>query len=354
MGITGGSAPNAITAVHPSKAPAHRHTGDTLFLSGLQPGQHLRATAQTNLRNGEFVVLLNALDGQPVHMKLPPGVREGDILSLVFVSREPRPAFVLLTDAPLSPAPSSLLSQTGRFINDLLQRSNGALHPATLQNAGPLLATPPAHAAQVAQLALGLARTIGRSGLFYESHQAQWVKGNRSLAELLVEPQARLPGSQSGTSGVRPATASALPAPSQAAMRESLYPNPVHPEALSLVRQQLEVFETRHICWQGEAWPGQVFVWDAAEEAPEESGEQGELPGIVWHTRLLLTLPNLGPVTASLRLDARGVEVRLAVVEPSTAAMLQKGAAPLAEGLESAGIRLLRMGMDVDEETRSP
>lgn len=40
-------------------------------------------------------------------------------------------------------------------------------------------------------LASVLAKTVGESGLFYESHIAQWLAGQRSLASLNNEPQAR-------------------------------------------------------------------------------------------------------------------------------------------------------------------
>ncbi|MDN5936849.1 MAG: flagellar hook-length control protein FliK, partial [Nitrosospira sp.] len=135
--------------------------------------------------------------------------------------------------------------------------------------------------------------------------------------------------------------------------------DPVHPGAVALVRQQLEVLEMRHFVWQGEAWPGQTVAWDAAEEAqgrgePETEGSDPP-PSAVWQTRLRLTLPNLGAVTVSLRLDARGlgemsgVDVRLTAVEPVTAAVLRAGAAPLANGLDAAGIKLLGLGVDLDE-----
>ncbi|MEO6562233.1 MAG: flagellar hook-length control protein FliK, partial [Nitrosospira sp.] len=129
--------------------------------------------------------------------------------------------------------------------------------------------------------------------------------------------------------------------------------DPVNPAAMALVRQQLEVFETRQFAWQGVAWPGQSIAWEATEEAsqkhekPEGPSEQS---AAAWKTCLRLTLTNLGQITANLRLDARGVEIRFAAVDPETAAVLRGGATPLASGLESAGIKLLGMGVDLDQE----
>ncbi|MCA3861626.1 MAG: flagellar hook-length control protein FliK, partial [Burkholderia sp.] len=44
----------------------------------------------------------------------------------------------------------------------------------------------------VAALRAALAQAVSESGLFYESHLAQWLAGQRPLAALMREPQARL------------------------------------------------------------------------------------------------------------------------------------------------------------------
>lgn len=58
--------------------------------------------------------------------------------------------------------------------------------------AGPLLATAPTPASAQAAAAV-LANTVGQSGLFYESHLAQWVSGARDMQEIRQEPQAQVP-----------------------------------------------------------------------------------------------------------------------------------------------------------------
>lgn len=346
---------NALTRIYPSLALAHHRSGDAQFLAGLEPGQRVRAAVQASLSGDEFMVSLRLL--QPgagegtLHMRLPAGTHPGDVLNLVFISREPRPTFALMADAP--PAePSPLLSDTGRFIDNLLRRPVFPDHPSTLPSAVPLLAAPPADGVE---LAGSLESVLGRSGLFYEAHQAQWVTGARPLIELLLEPQARLSGTLVPASAwftdVDAEPDVAAPANNTSADAT----DPVHPGALALVRQQLEVFETRHFAWQGMAWPGQTITWEVNEEEPQLAKEQGAAgqPSAVWQTSLCLTLPNLGQVAARLRLDTRGehgVEVRLTATEPATAAILRAGAIPLANGMKSAGIELLGMGVDLDEE----
>lgn len=356
---------NALTRIYPGLALARRQSGDAQLLAGLEPGQRLRATVQNSLANGEFMVALDARDardtgsGQTLHMKLPAGVSSGDVLNLIFVSREPQPTFTLTTEAPPAGV-FSRLSETGRLIDSLLRHPVFPSGSATLSSATsfhfPLLATPPANGADLAR---SLESALGRSGLFYESHLAQWVAGTRSLAELLLEPQARLSGQPIRFFADAESNAAVTVQNSIAdATLASEVPDPVHPSAMALVRQQLEAFEMRHFSWQGVAWPGQTIAWEALEEAPQEQeGREGlDQPPAAWQTRLRLTLPNLGVVTASLRLNARGtgemsgVDVRLTAAEPMTAAALRAGVAPLANGLEAVGIKLLNMGVDLDEE----
>lgn len=367
------SALSALTRIYPGLALTRHQPGDVQFLAGLEPGQRLRATVRSSLANGEFMVALdarNAAAGQTLHMKLPAGVRSGDMLNLIFVSREPQPTFTLMADA-LPAGVSSRLSETGRLIDSLLRHPVFPSGSAALSSANPfhfpLLATPPADGAGLAR---SLASAVGRSGLFYESHLAQWLAGTRSLAELVLEPQARLSGQpiRFSDADTQLNTAAAIPddAVDVVDAADAVGPgfvseasDPVHPAAVALVRQQLEIFEMRHFAWQGETWPGQTITWEVVEEAPqkrEEREESDQPSAAAWQTRLRLTLPNLGAVTASLRLDTRGlgemsgVDVRLTAAEPVTAAALRAGVMPLTNGLEAAGIKLLGMGVDLDEE----
>lgn len=352
---------STIVQVSPSSSSTHGQRGNQPFLATLEPGRQLRASVQSSLSNGEFVVALDAHEAahKPLlHMRLPAGARPGDILNLIFVSRNPRPAFMLTVDKPNATI-SAPLSATGRFISDLLVsdllgRSTSPDRLLGLSGKAPLLPAPPPDGVQLAR---NLAHALGQSGLFYESHQAQWIAGERPMADLLLEPQAPLAGLRPHSPDTTAARGALLMTamPSDNAVEAHA---PVHPDALALVRQQLEVFETRQIVWQGVAWPGQTIEWEVAEEkyaqpdGNDESGERREAPA-AWQTRLKLALPNLGQISASLRLEARGVEVRLTAADPVTAFMLRAGAAPLANGLKSAGIELIGMGVDLDEAARS-
>lgn len=337
------SALNGVLPVNRAGAADQRQTGYPPFAEGLKPGQRLQAMVRSRLSGGESVVALDITDrGERhlLHMKLPAGTRPGDLLNLIFVSRDPRPAFMLMA-ANSATAMSVPLSEAGRFIDGLLR---GPILPGStteLSNAAPLLKGPPTDAVQLAR---NLAHALGRSGLFYESHQAQWISGTRPVAELMLEPQARLsqppalPPHRDALSNSFAAALNGAPGTHE----------PVHPDALALVRQQLEIFETRHVSWQGVAWPGQTVEWEVAEEKPETADEFDQ-HRVAWNTRLNMTLPNLGRISASLQLDERGVEVEVSAADPVTAFMLRTGLMPLASKLESAGIKLLGMEVHLNE-----
>ncbi|RQS19788.1 flagellar hook-length control protein FliK [Burkholderia sp. Bp8998] len=78
---------------------------------------------------------------------------------------------------PASSASSSVASSAA-------SAASGASAASAVRDAA---STPP-----VAALRAALAQAVSESGLFYESHLAQWLAGQRPLAALMREPQARL------------------------------------------------------------------------------------------------------------------------------------------------------------------
>ncbi|MFT0171921.1 flagellar hook-length control protein FliK [Paraburkholderia mimosarum] len=185
-------------------------------------------------------------------------------------------------------------------------------------------------AGPVAALAASLAQTVSASGLFYEAHLAQWLRGQRSPAELADEPQNRLLGSNAqlsldwsraadeiddvqwtetfadapggprgeaaNASAANPnaALARAFPALADphgeapmgqtqglgraaATLADTLLPAvhdtaaqaagpSVHPAVIPLVRQQLDLLATGEFRWNGEAWPGVRVDWSIQQD----------------------------------------------------------------------------------------
>jgi hypothetical protein len=168
-------------------------------LPQLVPGQQIPAHVLASLPNGRFQVMV---EDSVLDMNLPRNTQPGDTISLVYVSDKPRPTFALLTDlvkaAPQNANNAVSLSQFGKLIGSLLQQQAGlaattgnATNAVTtaLNSTLPVIPGPPPTSQQFAS---ALRDAVSQSGLFYESHQAQWVTGQRSLDTLLQEPQAKL------------------------------------------------------------------------------------------------------------------------------------------------------------------
>lgn len=161
------------------------------------PGQRLTALVLVSQPNGRFQVQVGE---QVLDMNLPRNTQPGEQLELTFVSNQPRLTFVLSRDlaaalantaAPTDAEPHVTVSDSARFLGGLLQKiadqAEGQASP--LSKAAPLLSAAPA---DIKQFGGVLRNALSQSGLFYESHQAQWVAGERKLSDLLQEPQGRL------------------------------------------------------------------------------------------------------------------------------------------------------------------
>jgi hypothetical protein len=331
-------------------------------------------------------------------------------------------------NAPERPVETVTLSVAARAVSAILDLQVGAA--AKIIGTEPLLSRAQPPLPRV--LATALARTVANSGLFYESHLAQYAAGTRTLAELAQEPQARLdatvkasievlradtagPDAGGGTPGnARGVEAAALPvaAPSGTgdavpidsgkASRAASLPNPlpaglpaspepapslagsegarfhahghaaradtaapdasgkshgasgsdavrsntpglagIHPEAIALVRQQLELLAAPVFRWGGEAWPGTPMDWEIREEQDERpAAADAEAVARTWSTRLALTLPTLRDVEVRISLAGSTLQVHLAARESATLALFDEGRHELPKRLGDLGLQL--------------
>jgi hypothetical protein len=305
-------------------------------LSVFSEGQRFLATVEAQLADGNFKVQVN---GHALQMNLPQSARPGDRMELMLIAREPRLKFLLLSDGQSRTSAGATLSATGRFLGALADAAKSPAAPS-LTCAAPVLGGPPADSRQLPGL---LREALSQSGLFYESHQAQWVAGKRSLGQLLKEPQGVLSSAASPQlnrviEAPQPNVNSEPEAAATGAVRNS--DAPVHEQTLTLVQQQLCTLETGLISWRGEIWPGQWMEWDIAEHSPAES-EIAE--PMRWKTRLRVTLPRLGEVAATLAFDSGGVHVALGAAAAETAELLQSSQLPLTAAMAAAGLSVVAM-----------
>ncbi|MBV2263243.1 MAG: flagellar hook-length control protein FliK [Thauera sp.] len=367
-------------------------------LPELVPGQRFFATLQRTLPDGSFRAVVA---GQQMTLALDGSAKSGDTLELEVTQLTPRTVFARVvggetaTTAGASAQPA--LSQTGKLISFLLT-GQPAPQAASLAGNRPLLSAPPTAGSQLVPV---LRQALGQSGLFYESHQVQWVLGKLDTAALLREPQGQAGGANgtgggAGTTGAganaagaaagapaatsagartgtpagsapavagqvagNPADASTRAAESAASRtadtdasrsaastaRATLdetaapRPGPIPERLMPVVHQQLDALATQQYVWQGQAWPGQRFEWWI--EDPQHEGEQaGDEPEKAWNTTLRLTLPRLGGVEARLHLTPAGVALRLVADDRATLETLDGGAVALASALEAANLKL--------------
>jgi hypothetical protein len=302
----------------------------------LEVGQHVQATVQAKVAADVFQV---KVANQTMQMQLPAFVRPGDLITLQVVSLQPRLTFSFAASVnPLST--SEQLGSTARMLSSLSQQPIRQDYvPPTRRE--PLLIGERA-APDTSQLAGRLQQSLNHSGLFYESHQAQWIAGTRTTPQLMQEPQnlfrpqVALSAAQSATSQAAMATPVSLLAGAESSPRMPTIPEHLQP----LVQQQLQALENKQVVWMGQAWQGQDMHWEVREE-DTRSGKEGE-DAKQWVTELHLDLPKLGGVTARLSMNGNAVSLKFEVADEQTARTMGAATEQLVASLTAHGVPVLQ------------
>jgi flagellar hook-length control protein FliK len=188
------------------------------------------------------------------------------------------------------------------------------------------------------QLAGKLHDALSHSGLFYESHQAQWIAGTRPTTQLLLEPQNQIPQTQQ-TQNVQSRNTEAANNPLQSIQsgieQRAAAPN-IPPHLQTLVQQQLNALETHQVLWQGQVWQGQEMRWEVHEESPQRNA-QGKEEG-QWITQIHLDLPNLGGVSARLSFNGNSLNLAFEIADAQTRERMGNASPQLMAALSERGI----------------
>lgn len=343
-------------------------------------GKPLLAQVLARLTDGNFLV---KVEGNPVRMMLPPGTQVGSEMPMTLLAAGARPTFQLAggngqalaatlytpppmyTAAALSPktqpaqaealpgkpgaspasaaassaagaaplaallpgaapapeaaaGPAPVLSAAARLISSVLAAADKG-PPATRALAGgePLTG---AGAPDPAQLAQRLQHAIAQSGLFYESHLAEWAEGSRSMADLMREPQAaKAPGTP-----------------------------PTEPGTAQLINQQLTSHEQARVAWQGQLAPGQQMQWEIHRDAPERRGgrDRGE-DAPAWRSGMRFRLPRLGEIDATIVMVGERFQVEIQAATGGIGGVLRAHAGALTAAMEAAGTPLASLSIGV-------
>lgn len=365
-------------------------------LTGLV-GKSMLADVLTRLTDGSSLV---KVAGTAVRMMLPANLPTGEPVPLTLVSLTPRPTFQLSSApqsaviaafvdlpahpgvpagaeldlyapgaalsrpaaaagtgaivrgslaaeaAPAAPLPQadaaatrSTLSDTARVISSVLVAAARADHPQTAIVAPlPLLAAPPSTDQHklAAVLNAVLKNAIGESGLFYESHVAEWSAGKRPLADLQREPQMQRVLAAVGTPEPAPAAGNA----------GAGAPTTVHataagadPATAQFINLQLTSQEQGRVAWQGQLWPGQDLAWQISRDPdqPRQRQDGGAEPPPPWRSALRLRFPLLGEIGATVVLAGDQLHIQLQAGSPQVGSTLRARAAELQRALEASG-----------------
>lgn len=238
------------------------------------------------------------------------------------IARPLAQAAALLAKAPLTAAEHlpaldagstpATLSDGARLIASVLSATQGKDAPAPLIHArAPLVDSP---AAPPAHVAAAMKQAIAHSGLFYESHVAEWADGKRPLAELMHEPQMQ-----------------------QAAARTAAG---IDGSTTELLGQQLLTHEQAKVVWQGQLWPGQPMQWEISKDGPDRGrGEAGEQDAL-WRSSVRFRFERLGDVTARVVLHGGQLHIQVETADGAVGALLRGHSDALAGALAAAGTPL--------------
>ena len=360
-------------------------------LPDLAVGQRVLAEIQALLPNGTYRALINQRN---VTLALPFSAKSGDTLELQVTDTDGKLTLAVVSpkDSETTAKPgstvSATLSRTGQLISDLLapnrQTAGQTDKGLTLNGNQPLVEIPPKSAADILP---NLKQAILQSGMFYESHQAEWVAGRFPGSALLNEPQGKLsapvtpatiagerpvpsesdtpsaPGSSRSDGQVAPHAAVVARARTQLAdsatttgraIENDTGPSTtattrgeiIAPQTQGIVQQQLDALATQVFIWQGQAWPGQAMHWEIDEKAGRD-GNTAEDSADQWSTRLRMVLPKLGEVDVRISLNGNQISLSIGTDQESSRELLASSSNELRSQLDEAGLALAVIGIDI-------
>lgn len=350
-------------------------------LSGLVAGQKVMAEIQAMLPNGTYRALINQRN---ITLALPFSAKSGDTLELQVTESDGKVALAVVSHQQGNDgkanreAVSATLSRTGQFISQLFSKPEESREGAkalALNGNQPIAAAPPKTAQDILPL---LKQAITQSGMFYESHQAEWVEGRFPKNALLQEPQGKLsspeafappstsPANVTSNDGSKPTpslqpqsppavpTVAESPASVKIVSDAGQTPSPgqlIAPQTQPIVQQQLDALATQNFVWLGQAWPGQNMRWEIEEDGSNHA-TNAEETAERWRTRLSLNLPGLGGVDARIQLQGEQVILSINVNHAETRALMQGQTDSLRQQLQDAGLMLTAIGI-AQEDTQA-
>ncbi|HOP40257.1 MAG TPA: flagellar hook-length control protein FliK [Geobacteraceae bacterium] len=318
----------------------------------LAPGQQVRGDVLARLSDNTYLVKIS---GNIYRTELPEPIRPGSTLALTFRGSEPRPEFSLQRD-PTKSSPVRISPVTA-WLTETIGNSPRQPSPQSLTNIGTLLESP---ATNTAALATSLRNALAFSGIFYESHLAQWLLGERLLNDIQKESRLRLAFMAKNIKktesvktifeklGLVPGDDNPLntgPSEKGATTEPPRLPGLDEPHSSPLVRQQLETLLSSIFRWQGMAWENQDMEWEVEKQEKKDDREENQS----WRTTIRLQLPNLGSINATLMIAEDGIHGKITTGLSATRHEMQKELAYLERTMADSGLILKDMVIEHEE-----
>nr|WP_315475357.1 flagellar hook-length control protein FliK [uncultured Undibacterium sp.] len=228
------------------------------------------------------------------------------------------------------------LSSTGQLINKLILETSRPGEKLSIKGSTPLVSdmadklTMPQLAKQIES---NLHQSVQNSGLFYESHVAEWSVGQRSKLELQAEPQSQI------TANVDSSVLTNKEDGNHAALAQ-------------LIHQQLDVLEQQKLIWTGMLAP-QMPVQLTIEESTQKSAEQGhekQQENSDWQSYLRVELPNLGVVAMTINLHSNQLQLNIKSSDKNTMSLLKTQYSSLQQSIENGGTHIQSFTVQHDEQ----
>jgi len=283
----------------------------------------LRAEYRVDIAGKPFTLPLRGSyrDGEQVRIILEPGARPS--AAAANSARAPAMAADLARlPQPAGMAETLVLSADAQRLGNLLNRIESATARAALALPDATLQQPPT--------AGRLAQAVSQSGLFYESHLAEWALGRRSLEALRSERPAQ-PGALPGAAPSAGDAATERARPGEPGVVNSLLP---------VIKEQLNTIDSNRFTLYGLVWASQPAELTIAQEyANSSSRSERQDIQAAWTTTLKLRLPALGRVEAAMLLTDQHLRLSIAT-EARSDARLRAALKTLADAFEARGLAL--------------
>ena len=352
-----------VAAEQPQNQPVAPAQKLTDALNDLAPGQRIMAEIQAMLPNGTYRAIVAQRN---VTLALPFSAKTGDMLELEVSESNGELALAFVanrsnneSNATTQNSVPTSLSAAGKLIGELIgdtQNTGKQPPPVLLNGSQPLVSQMPSNGAELAPI---LKQALTESGIFYEAHQARWVEGELPIESLRKEPQGKLPPDSTPLnaqaisipineekSEIGKVTQAIEPHVSNPAGNTSAQDTKVTQEIPNLVRQQLDGLASNNFSWHGQIWPGQQMRWEIGDHSKRQT-PQDLAPLQEWFSRLKLSLPALGSLDATLRLQAGGkVLLQINADSQESERRLRTNLEHLRTRYETAGIELTQANVE--------